>query len=123
MKRNWILALICLLCALLLVGCGAAAPAESAAPSAPAETAVHSAALPDVDLEPAAEPSQFEIAKSYEDRPLEELIAAIGEPVSSSYGPSCLIPGGKDGELKYDGFTVSTVTDGKTETVQYVYED
>ena len=128
MKRNRILAILCLICAFLLFGCGnSAAPADSPAPvqtAEPTETPVPSATLPDAELEPEdTEPTLFEIAKSFEEQPLEELIAAIGEPISSSYGPSCLIQGGQDGELKYDGFTVYTVTDGKTETVQGVLED
>ena len=49
---------------------------------------------------------------------MEELYAAIGYPETSDYGPSCLVTGGKDGMLYYDGFTVYTLVqpDG-TETV------
>lgn len=39
---------------------------------------------------------------------VDELYAAIGEPISATYGASCLVEGGKDGMLVYDGFTVST---------------
>lgn len=51
---------------------------------------------------------------------MEDLIAAIGEPESSDYAPSCLGEG-EDGNLYYDGFTVYTYrdTDGQ-ETVNYV---
>ena len=62
-------------------------------------------------------------AVSYVDKPLSELQAEIGEPVSSSYVSSCLIPGGEDGELHYDGFTVYTVKSGDSETVQDVLAD
>ena len=145
MKKDFLLAALCLLCALLLIGCGssapaaAPAPAETAAPvesAAPAETeapapeaspapsaeasvtteapepsAEPEAKLPDAglvhDTEVTPSPSEtlFELAKSFVDKPLSELQAEIGEPVSSSYVSSCLIPGGEDGELHYDGFS------------------
>ena len=163
MKRNLLLAALCLLCALLLIGCGSSAPAatpapaETAAPAesaAPAETeapapeaspvpsaeASEAGTEPEPSTEPAAKlpdaglvqdtavtpsPSEalFELAKSYVDKPLSELQAEIGEPVSSSYVSSCLIPGGEDGELHYDGFTVYTVKSGDSETVQDVIAD
>ena len=122
MKRKLILSILCLICALLLIGCGNSAPAEAPAPSQPAETAVPSASLPDAGLEPAGEPTPFEIAQEYIDRPLEELIDAIGEPLSSSYGPSCLIQGAQDGQLQYDGFWIYSVKDGEMETVKDVLE-
>ena len=157
MKRNLLLAALCLLCALLLIGCGSSAPAATPAPtetSAPAETeapapeaspapsaeasvtteapepsAEPEARLPDAglvhDTEVTPSPSEtlFELAKSFVDKPLSELQAEIGEPVSSSYVSSCLIPGGEDGELHYDGFTVYTVKSGDSETVQDVIAD
>ena len=163
MKRNLLLAALCLLCALLLIGCGSSAPAatpapaETAAPAesaAPAETeapAPEASPVPSADAseagtepEPSAEPAAklpdaglvrdtavtpspaealFELAKSYVDKPLSELQAEIGEPVSSSYVSSCLVPGGEDGELHYDGFTVYTVKSGDSETVQDVLAD
>lgn len=163
MKRNLLLAALCLLCALLLIGCGSSAPAatpapaETAAPAesaAPAETeapAPEASPVPSAEAseagtepEPSAEPAAklpdaglvqdtavtpspsealFELAKSYVDKPLSELQAEIGEPVSSSYVSSCLIPGGEDGELHYDGFTVYTVKSGDSETVQDVIAD
>ena len=39
---------------------------------------------------------------------VEELYAAIGEPISAVYGVSCLVANGEDGVLTYDGFTVAT---------------
>ena len=163
MKRNLLLAALCLLCALLLIGCGSSAPAatpapaETAAPAesaAPAETeapAPEASPVPSAEAseagtepEPSAEPAAklpdaglvqdtavtpspsealFELAKSYVDKPFSELQAEIGEPVSSSYVSSCLIPGGEDGELHYDGFTVYTVKSGDSETVQDVIAD
>lgn len=163
MKRNLLLAALCLPCALLLIGCGSSAPAatpapaETAAPAesaAPAETeapAPEASPVPSAEAseagtepEPSAEPAAklpdaglvqdtavtpspsealFELAKSYVDKPLSELQAEIGEPVSSSYVSSCLIPGGEDGELHYDGFTVYTVKSSDSETVQDVIAD
>ena len=163
MKRNLLLAALCLLCALLLIGCGSSAPAatpapaETAAPAesaAPAETeapAPEASPVPSAEAseagtepEPSAEPAAklpdaglvqdtavtpspsealLELAKSYVDKPLSELQAKLGEPVSSSYVSSCLIPGGEDGELHYDGFTVYTVKSGDSETVQDVIAD
>ena len=155
MKRNLLLAALCLLCALLLIGCGStapdptpapaetAAPAESAAPAeteAPSETPVPNAepeaepsaepvaTLPDAglvrDTEDSSESDQlFELAKSFVDKPLSELQAELGEPLSSTYVSSCLIPGGEDGELHYDGFTVYTVKSADSETVQDVLAD
>ena len=160
MKKNLLLAALCLICALLLIGCGSsspaatpaptetAAPAESSAPAesaAPVETEVPAETpAPSAEPEPSAEPvatlpdaglvrdtkaspspseALFELAKSYVDKPLAELQAEIGEPVSSNYVSSCLIPGGEDGELQYDGFTVYTVKSGDSETVQDVIAD
>ena len=163
MKKNLLLAALCLICALLLIGCGSSAPAASPAsaetaapvePAAPAETetpapeaspvpsadtsvtaqepeasAQPEAKLPDAGLvqdtavTPSPSEALFELAKSYVDKPLSELQAEIGEPVTSSYVSSCLVPGGEDGELHYDGFTVYTVKSGDSETVQDVLAD
>ena len=157
MKKDFLLAALCLICALLLIGCGSSSPAATPAPtetSAPAETeapapeaspapsaeasvtteapepsAEPEAKLPDAglvhDTEVTPSPSEalFELAKSFVDKPLSELQAEIGEPVSSSSVSSCLIPGGEDGELHYDGFTVYTVKSGDSETVQDVLAD
>ncbi len=157
MKRNLLPAALCLICALLLIGCGstaptaapspavsaspveteAPAPAASPAPAAetpepstePEPSAEPAARLPDADLvrdtatAPSPSEALFELAKSYVDKPLSELQAEIGEPVSSSYVSSCLIPGGEDGELHYDGFTVYTVKSSDSETVQDVIAD
>ena len=130
-KRKLTVSLICLLCTLFLIGCGsAAAPAESAAPSPATEaegtsesgTETPAATLPDENLEPAGEPTPYEIALDYVDRPLEDLIAVFGEPLSSAYGSSCLVEGAEDGNLQFDGFWVSTLRDGDTETVNGVFE-
>ena len=85
-----------------------AAPGESEAPAEESEAPAEE------------EPSPLEAAKEFEGAPLEDLIAAIGEPESSDYAPSCLGEG-EDGNLYYDGFTVYTYRDvDGSETVNYV---
>lgn len=115
---------LAMLLTLGLAACGggngeATDPPETAAP---ATGAVEETVSP---TESAGEPdesgsSALETAKTFEGAPVEDLIAAIGEPESSDYAPSCLGEG-EDGNLYYDGFTVYTYrdTDG-TETVNYV---
>ena len=137
MKEKWISIVLCLLCALLLIGCGSgaspvpapsAAPAPSAEPSAApsAEPSAAPAAVlsdetlkPDVPEAPTAKEEALQIAKRFEGKDLSELIAVLGEPLSSEYGPSCL-GDGKDGELKYDGFIVYTTQKGSAETITLV---
>lgn len=122
MKRNLIMAALCLLCALFLYGCGSTpAPEPSAEPE---PSAVPTALLPDAVLQPDAADTEpvneaYEAAKEYIDRPLDELKAEFGEPLSSSYVSSCLGPG-QDGELYYERFTVYTYREDSAETVTYV---
>lgn len=102
---------------------GSVAPVEESAPpaeesEAPAEESVAPAEESEAPAE--EEPSPLEAAKEFEGAPLEDLIAAIGEPESSDYAPSCLGEG-EDGNLYYDGFTVYTYRDvDGSETVNYV---
>ena len=137
MKEKWISIVLCLLCALLLIGCGSGAspvPAPSAAPAPSAEPSAAPSAepstaptavlpdevlKPDVTEAPTAKEEALQIAKSFEGKDLSELIAVLGEPLSSEYGPSCL-GDGKDGELKYDGFIVYTTQKGSAETITLV---
>lgn len=95
---------------------GSVEPVEESAP--PAEESVAPAEESEAPAE--EEPSPLEAAKEFEGAPLEDLIAAIGEPLSSDYAPSCLGEG-EDGNLYYDGFTVYTYRDvDGSETVNYV---
>lgn len=102
---------------------GSVEPVEEGAPPAeesvaPAEESVAPAEESEAPAE--EEPSPLEAAKEFEGAPLEDLIAAIGEPLSSDYAPSCLGEG-EDGNLYYDGFTVYTYRDvDGSETVNYV---
>ncbi len=125
MKNILSLALAMIL-ALGLAACGESGTEPSAAPSDPAAvdtTTPDPAAESTETAEPAAEEtggSLLEIAKGYEGANVDELIAAIGDPNSSDYAPSCLGEG-EDGNLYYDGFTVYTYRDTSgAETVNYV---
>lgn len=92
------------------------AEAPAPAPAAPEEKPAAPAEKPAAPEEkPAADPK--ETAMGLVGRPVSELYAAIGQPVSSDYAPSCLVEGGEDGELAYNGFTVYTVKDSSGETV------
>ncbi len=133
MKNILSLALVMIL-ALGLAACGESGTEPSAAPSEPAAvdtTTPDPAAESNETTDPAAESTEtaepeetgdslLEIAKGYEGANVDELIAAIGEPNSSDYAPSCLGEG-EDGNLYYDGFTVYTYRDTSgAETVNYV---
>ena len=125
--------LTCLLLALtLLLGLAACSEepaevteepaAESVEPAAEPSAAPEESEAPAEESEAPAEeePSPLEAAKAFEGAPLEDLIAAVGEPLSSDYAPSCL-GDGEDGNLYYDGFTVYTYRDvDGSETVNYV---
>ena len=125
--------LTCLLLALtLLLGLAACGEEPAEVTEEPAagsvEPAVEPSVAPEESEAPAeeseapaeGEPSPLEAAKAFEGAPLEDLIAAIGEPLSSDYAPSCLGEG-EDGNLYYDGFTVYTYRDvDGSETVNYV---
>lgn len=96
--------------------------AESVEPAAEPSAAPEESEAPAEESEAPAEeePSPLEAAKAFEGAPLEDLIAAVGEPFSSDYAPSCLGEG-EDGNLYYDGFTVYTYRDvDGSETVNYV---
>lgn len=137
MKRASAL-LICLALLLALAACGA--PAAEPADAEPAETApALTSVLPGADQEPtdavtadaSEEPAVAPDAEETPDtaeivarilemqgQPVEDLIDWLGEPESREYSSSCLVEGGQDGQLCYDGFTVYTLVqpDG-TETI------
>lgn len=60
------------------------------------------------------------LAESCIGKDISELYALIGEPASSDYAPSCLVQGGEDGMLYYEGFVVYTTREGDVETVYHV---
>lgn len=89
-----------------------------AKPSAPApDPKPDPAPAPEPDPVPAADPKAT--AQGLIGRPVSELYAAIGKPISSDYAPGCLEPDSEDGELVYNGFVVYTV---RTATREYVYD-
>ena len=107
--------LLAALMALALVGCGGnaetPAPTEVPATEAPAE--------PEGDGAEDGVAGMIELVLSLKGKPVQELYDAIGMPTGEAeYASSCLVTGGKDGVLPYDGFTVYTLVqpDG-TETV------
>ena len=122
MKKAYSLLAGLVLCALLCAcgqetakagGDGSAPPMLTAAPAQSGEAPAESPAAA------AEESEQMRKAKDMIGKDVAELIAAIGEPISSSYAPSCL-GSGEDGEYIYDGFTVYTYKEGETETVRSV---
>ena len=76
-------------------------------------------ATPEPNLEAVPEADAKATAESFIGAAIEELYAAIGEPASSDYAPSCIGPG-EDGNLYYDGFVVYTYREDGMETVEYV---
>lgn len=93
------------------------APASDAprAPDTPPPAAETLAPAPEPTPEPAPAVTKSD-AQAFIGRSASSLIAAIGQPLSRSYAPSCL-GDGEDGELIYSGFTVYTYREGDTETV------
>ena len=134
MKKITVLAL-CLVLALGMTACGArsapAPPEAPAATAAPTQAPATEAPATEAPAQPATEaPTQapaeddaVEQAKktvlSLKGQPVQALYDALGMPTGEpEYASSCLVTGGKDGVLPYDGFTVYTLVqpDG-TETV------
>ncbi len=91
-----------------------AAAAETPAPEAPEPE--------ETPAEPAYDQAAYQAARDCIGRTAEELFAAIGEPVGDrQYAASCLVEGGEDGMLYYDGFYVWTVKTDSEEIVHDVY--
>ena len=99
------------------------APTEAPVAAAPAEeTPAPVAAEPEPTEEPAPveeEPSLMELAESFVGGEAADMIAAVGEPVSADYAPSCL-GSGEDGILEYADFLVYTYWEGGSERVDTV---
>ena len=131
--KKMIAALLAVLLMLSLCACGAEeAPAEdmdiTVLPKVegdvvPQETAADMPENPaeETTAENAATVANLKaLAESCIDKDVSELYALIGEPISADYAPSCLVQGGEDGMLYYDGFVVYTTREGDVETVYYV---
>lgn len=119
-------ALLMLTLLMALCACGQEeAPAPTATPeAAPTEEVAPATETP---VEESAEPaeqelSDFEKAEACVGQGVDALYAAIGEPNSSDYAPSCLGEG-EDGILYYDGFSVYTYREGESERVDTVLAD
>lgn len=124
--------LLAALMSLALAGCGGnaetPAPTEAPATEAPVVTEAPVSGEPaatEAPAEPEGDGAEDEVAGRIEQvlalkgQPVQELYDAIGMPTGEAeYASSCLVTGGKDGVLPYDGFTVYTLVqpDG-TETV------
>lgn len=112
------------------------APESTPAPTAPAETAkptptpaqagtpkpeptqAPAVNTPAPTPEPTREPPAVtkQAAMAYIGQSAASLAAALGQPLSKDYAPSCM-GSGEDGEWSYPGFTVYTYREGGSETV------
>ena len=115
--------LLAALMTLALAGCGGnaetPAPTEAPATEAPVVTEAPAAEEPaatEAPAEPEGDGAEDEVAGLIEQvlalkgQPVQELYDAIGMPTGEAeYASSCLVTGGKDGVLPYDGFTVYTL--------------
>lgn len=138
MKHTAIRSLAAGLLSLLLLGsCANGAEVELSSPDTTVRTATANAAQGgSADEAPAAEAAEeneeekeepaplteeevLAVAMEYIGRPVDELIAVIGEPEDRDYAPSCM-GDGEDGNLYYGGFIVYTYRENGEETVQDV---
>ncbi len=122
MKRNVCFIIIALmLCQLCACGKTTEPQQGTDAPpmltAAPAANAGQSAAPAEAEAEQES-PLKAQ-AESFIGKDIAQLIEALGQPLSSSYAPSCL-GSGEDGEYIYDGVKVYTYKEGETETVRSV---
>ena len=95
-----------------------AAPAGEA-PAAEAEEPAEENEEAKEEPAPLTEEEVLAVAMEYIGRPVDELIAVIGEPEDRDYAPSCM-GDGEDGNLYYGGFIVYTYRENGEETVQDV---
>ena len=141
MKHTAIRSLAAGLLSLLLLGsCANGAEGELSSPDTTVRTAAANAAqggsadeAPAAEAEEPAEENEeakeepaplteeevLAVAMEYIGRPVDELIAVIGEPEDRDYAPSCM-GDGEDGNLYYGGFIVYTYRENGEETVQDV---
>ena len=96
----------------------APAPQPEPAPAPEPETAPAPQPEPEPAPQPAADPKAT--AQGLVGHQVSELYAAIGQPITSDYAPSCLDLEGEDGELVYDGFVVYTLKTASGETIDSV---
>ncbi len=90
-------------------------PTQAPAVNTPAPTPKPTPApTPEPTREPPAVTKQA--AMAYIGQSAASLAAALGQPLSKDYAPSCM-GSGEDGEWSYPGFTVYTYREGGSETV------
>ena len=127
MKKQLSALILILALLLTLAACGAPAPeAEPEEEEAPVLTSVlPGSSQKEPDDEPEEAPAEQEVSTEEEPesttaetvarilkmkgQPVEDLIEWLGEPISREYSSSCLIDGGQDGQLVYEGFIVYTL--------------
>ena len=88
-------------------------------PAAEAEDEAEETEEAQEDPAPLTDEEALAAAMEYIGRPVDELIAVIGEPEDRDYAPSCM-GDGEDGNLYYGGFIVYTYRENGEETVQDV---
>lgn len=128
--KKYISLLLTLVCLLSLCACGGGKAEPTAAPVAeapvietPVETAAPAEEMPAETAAPVIETSLFDTARALEGESTDDLIAAIGEPVSrEDYAPSCM-GNGEDGLWHYNGFDVYTYRENDSESVYAVLEN
>lgn len=114
--------ILILICCIALCACGTQKEDNSSAEVPEGMTStLPGANLKNASTEDADEDPTFALAETFVDKPVDELISAIGEPKSREYSPSCL-GDGEDGNLEYDGFYVYTYKEDGIETVKQVYK-
>lgn len=124
--KKLILILLAAVMLLSLCACGAEVPEDesdlqvTAKPKTETVDTTASEQTTEPEEETTADADKKELAKSCIEKDVAELYALIGQPDSSDYAPSCLVEGGEDGMLYYDGFVVYTTRNGDIETVYYV---
>lgn len=130
-KVSALLLILALVLSLAACGSNAAGSEDEEAPVLTAELpgasqkapAAEPTAAPEATAAPAKEKKSdkaeaVERVLKMKGQPVKDLIEQFGEPISREYSSSCLIAGGKDGQLIYADFVVYTIVqpDG-TETI------
>ncbi len=100
-----------------------ASPTTTAAPTE-APTQPPTAAPTEPPTQPPTSPSRnaADIAESMIGRPIDELIAVIGQPSLVEHENSCDVPGEQDGYYYFTGFTVVTLSENGVDKIVEIAE-